>query len=292
MSKYLTLAIMSAILIFLSCTGESEDHQYTGILEGTSVRVPALTPGEIIDMFVETGNYVERGQLLAVIDSTELTFQRERFLASAEELNIQTEVALTNLARVKDDFTYLKTKFDRIETLYKSQSVTKQQLDDMGNNLQNANAAMINARQTLNSIAAKSKQIEAQIKSIDKKIKDTKITAPINGIIVTNYFENGEAVPAFGAVFEIIDIATMEVKIYISEQLLAHIKHSDTVRITVDGLEKTLPGDIIWISPKAEFTPKTILTPDTRTSLVYAVKVSVKNEDGILKHGMPVVITL
>ena len=53
-----------------------------------------------------------------------------------------------------------------------------------------------------------------------------------------------------------------------------------------------MPGKIMWISPQAEFTPKTILTPDTRTSLVYAVKISIANQEGILKHGMPVVITL
>ena len=62
--------------------------------------------------------------------------------------------------------------------------------------------------------------------------------------------------------------------------------------MTIDGLSETLQGSIIWISPKAEFTPKTILTPNTRTSLVYAVKITIPNKEGILKHGMPVVINL
>ena len=56
----------------------------------------------------------------------------------------------------------------------------------------------------------------------------------------------------------------------------------------VDGLGQSLVGKIAWISPRAEFTPKSILTPETRTSLVYAVKIDVPNPDGVLKHGMPV----
>ena len=52
--------------------------------------------------------------------------------------------------------------------------------------------------------------------------------------------------------------------------------------------DKELKGTVRWISPKAEFTPKTILTPDTRSSLVFAVKITINNPEGILKHGMPV----
>jgi len=109
---------------------------------------------------------------------------------------------------------------------------------------------------------------------------------------VSKYFEAGEAIPPFTPILEIIDINEMTTNIYISEKLLAKVKHGQQVSVSVDGLDKTLSGRISWISPKAEFTPKNILTPETRTSLVYAVKVSVKNEDGVLKHGMPVVIEL
>jgi len=49
---------------------------------------------------------------------------------------------------------------------------------------------------------------------------------------------------------------------------------------------------VSWVSPKAEFTPKTILTPETRTSLVYAVKVTIPNPKRVLKHGMPVEVIL
>jgi HlyD family secretion protein len=127
---------------------------------------------------------------------------------------------------------------------------------------------------------------------VNKKIKDAVMVAPTGGIISEKYFELGEAIPPLSPIVEIIEIRKVEVKIYISEKKLPEVKYGQEARVTVDGLEKELNGTLSWVSPKAEFTPKTILTPETRTSLVYAVKISVPNPEGILKHGMPVEVFL
>jgi HlyD family secretion protein len=292
MNKLVPALISCVILIQLGCNGDTNGLTYTGTVEGTAVKVPALTPGKIIKFYVQTGEFVHSGQLLAAVDSTDLIFQREQLSASTEELTIQKNIAKANLTRVTEDYNYLKTKYERIATLYHAESVTKQQLDDISNSLQNAGIAVSNSQQALNSIGASNKRIEAQIKSIEKKINDAHITAPVDGIVTDLFYEAGEAVPQFGPILEIIDMKKPEVKIYISEELLSQIKFGQEVRVKADGREDTMTGTIMWISPKAEFTPKTILTPDTRTSLVYAVKISIANDDGILKHGMPVVITL
>jgi len=292
MTKISFICILTALFFIAGCSGDTSDRQYTGILEGTSIQVPALTPGQIIQIPVNTGEYIEKNQLLAVVDSTDLIYQREQLTAALDELTIQMEMAQINVSRANKDYAYVKTTHDRIANLYKSESVTKQQLDDVTNNLQNSQTALSNARQSLSRIAAGQKRIEAQIKSINKKINDARIISPASGIITTIYFEAGEAIPQFSPIMEIIDIKDMEVKIYISEELLSTIKYGQEVTISVDGMDQTMKGQIIWVSPKAEFTPKTILTPNTRTSLVYAIKVSIPNEDGILKHGMPVVISL
>jgi len=292
MNKIFFILTLIALGIITGCTGNDRSHQYTGILEGTSIQVPALTPGQIIEIPVNTGDYVEKNQLLAIIDSTDIIFQREQLTAALEELAIQLETARINLSRAEKDFDYIKTTHDRIARLYNSQSATKQNLDDVTNKLQNAQTVLSNARQSLRRIAAEQKRIDAQIKSVNKKISDARIISPGKGIITNIYYEEGEAIPQFSPIMEIIDLNDIEVKIYISEELLSQIKYEQEVTVTVDGLDETMSGHVIWVSPKAEFTPKTILTPDTRTSLVYAVKISVPNDDGILKHGMPVVINL
>ena len=80
----------------------------------------------------------------------------------------------------------------------------------------------------------------------------------------------------------------MKVTIYVSTNELSHTKIGNQADIKVDGVDELMKGTITWISSESEFTPKTILTEETRTTLVYAVKIAVSNPDGILKIGMPV----
>ena len=91
---------------------------------------------------------------------------------------------------------------------------------------------------------------------------------------------------------EIIDLKNVWVKIYISEKILPLIKTGQEAQIHPDGISEYLTGTIGWINSRAEFTPKTILTEETRTSLVYAVKLYITNEKGVLKEGMPVTVHL
>jgi HlyD family secretion protein len=74
--------------------------------------------------------------------------------------------------------------------------------------------------------------------------------------------------------------------------MLPQVKYGQQVHLHVDGVSEALPGQVSWVSERAEFTPKTILTPETRAALVYAVKVLVDNPEGMLKHGMPVEVGL
>jgi len=141
MNKIFFLLMLIALFICGGCTGDDRDHLYTGILEGTSIQVPALTPGQIIEIPVNTGDYIEKNQLLAIVDSTDLIYQREQLKASQDEITIQMETARINVSRADKDYTYLKTTHDRIANLYKSESVTKQQLDDVTNNLQKSQTA-------------------------------------------------------------------------------------------------------------------------------------------------------
>ncbi len=288
--KFYSVALL-ILIFFLGCKNDNQ-HQYTGVLEGTAVKVPALVGGQIIALFIDTGDLVVKDQKIAVIDSTELVFQRQQLQASLLEIQIQQEIARTTFDKTKTDLAYVQEKYDRVAQLYQKNSTPKQNLDDAQNQLQTVTTAQRSARQNLQSLAARQQQVQAQLNLANKKIHDTVILSPCSGIITTKYYETGEAVMPLSAIVEIIDIRTIETKIYISETQLSQVKYGQTVRVIIDGLENNMTGQVSWISPKAEFTPKSILTPETRTSLVYAVKISIDNPAGLLKHGMPVVIEL
>jgi hypothetical protein len=131
MTKISFLCLLTALFIFTGCSGDAGDHQYTGILEGTSVQVPALTPGQITQIPVKTGEYIEKNQLLAVVDSTDLIYQREQLTAARDELTIQKEIARINVSRANKDYAYLKTTHDRVALFFDG----KIQITDKADNL-------------------------------------------------------------------------------------------------------------------------------------------------------------
>jgi HlyD family secretion protein len=289
------LRILIAIFLVqfvMGCGSSSERGSYTGVLEGRTVQVPALTGGEIVRILVDTGYEVTAGDTLAFVDTTELALEQKQVLAVLEELEVQEEIASTELDRAQSDLSYVKQKEERIQTLYEKEATARQNLDDLLNETQRAEAAFQAAGQQVRSLQAKRKQLETQLALIEKRVSDATIVAPIGGLVGTRYYEHGEAVPALQPIVELIRVDEMEVKIYVAEEALPTIKHEQPVEVRVDGLDEKLSGWVSWVSPKAEFTPKTILTPQTRTSLVYAVKVIVPNPKRALKHGMPVEVIL
>jgi len=292
MKNKIILTLIVLTFITFSCDNGEDIYEYTGIVEGVSIKVPALTGGKIINMNIKEGQFVEKDQLIAIVDTLELTINKDQVSASLEEIAVQTEIAKNNLSRTDNDYKYVKDKYDRMNKLYKSNSIPKQSLDDVKNKYESVESAVVSARQSLNSIGAKRKQLEAQLKLMEKKISDAKISSPFAGYITSKFFEAGEAIMPLNPVVEIINTLKMETDIYVSETQLPEINFGQEVSINIDGTDKDLTGKIDWISPESEFTPKTILTPETRTSLVYAVKIAIENPDGILKHGMPVVVQL
>ena len=290
--KIATILLPISLMLVLSCGSDSNTLHFTSVLEGTAIQVPALTGGQISKLLVDTGYQVDAGDTIAVIDTTELSLKQRQLDASMQELASQTELAKIALNQAKTDLDYVKERYDRTLILYQKNTATKQTLDDVSNQLQRAETQHKSAQQNLQTLKTKKEQISAELKLVRKKINDAVILAPINGVISTKYFEPAEAVPGMSPIVEMIDLNVLDVKIYISEKMLSQVKYGQEAEVRVDGSDQSFKGKISWISPKAEFTPKSVLTPETRTSLVYAVNVKVMNQDGILKHGMPVEVVL
>ncbi len=292
MKRILRLLFFLFLLQWTHCTNKSENPIYTGIIEGKIIQIPALTGGKISHLFAEEGQTISIGDTLALIDTTELALEHRQLKTMLEEIAIQKRICQTKENQAESDLDYAEQEYERMKALVDGNVTPKQNLDQLNNQLQKAYSAFEIARQQTQSISAKQKQLLVQLELLRKKITDAIVVAPINGFISSRYYESGEAVPPLQPLFELIRNDQMEVKIYISENQLVRVFPGQEVHIRIDGLENELSGYISWISPKSEFTPKMILTPDTRTSLVYAVIISVDNIGNTLKHGMPVEIVL
>lgn len=116
----------------------------------------------------------------------------------------------------------------------------------------------------------------------------TTIQNPINGTVTVKYANQNEITAPGKPLYKVADLSSFVLRAYMTGAQLGAVKVGQKVKVLVDaGVDKTrtLIGKVIWISDKAEFTPKTIQTKDERANLVYAMKIQVPN-DGFLKAGM------
>ena len=122
-----------------------------------------------------------------------------------------------------------------------------------------------------------------------EQLQKSFISSPISGTVLNTYAEEGELIMPGKAIFKVVDLSELTLKVYISGAMLPSVKTGQEVDVIIDAdkdSNQTLKGNVSWISSEAEFTPKIIQTKEERVKLVYAVKVKVKN-DGRLKIGMP-----
>jgi HlyD family secretion protein len=148
-----------------------------------------------------------------------------------------------------------------------------------------AGAATIQQRDEL---ATRVAVLASQKKSIDLQLGDASIKSPISGIVLNKFVNKGEFVVPGTPIAEVADLSVLEALIYLPLNKLPSIKIGQGVSVLVEGLSGSIPAKITWIASESEFTPKTILTKETRTTLVYAVKLKVQNKNGSLKIGMPI----
>lgn len=285
--KY-TLTLLVAALLLAACSHKQRDLTYAGTLDGTKIQVSALTGGKILELLADEGDLVQKGDTIAIIDTEDLHYQQQQLEAANAALASNLIIAQSNMEQAERDLKYLRERFTRTGELYKTQAVSQQTYDDMSNQLSKMQTAYSNSKHNLTALQNNLKQNGAQISGIQKKIRDATILAPNTGTITTRYFSTGEVIPPMGSVAEIIDTRLLDLKIYVSVDLLGKLKLGDQIKVKPEGMDDIYSGNIIWISQQSEFTPKNILTPETRSSLVYAVKIQVPNTDGKLKHGMPV----
>lgn len=290
-NRILLVGASLMILILFACKAKTTSQVYTSAMEGETILVPSITGGIVNKLYISEGDWVETGDTLAMLDNREIRYQIEQLDASLQELEIQKIIAKTNMNQTQEDLRHTKETTDRLRSIYEVNGLSRQSYDDANNMLQKATSMASNTKEQYMMLEASQSKIASQKKILQKKLSDAILRAPSSGTITSLYFHVGEAIPMYGNLCELVDTRLLTTKAYVAETVLNAIRIGQTVKLsTADG--RKYPGKVIVISSKAEFTPKTILTPDTRSAMVYAIKISVDNPAALLKIGMPVDIEL
>ena len=277
MKKKVIIALILILLIVGICVyfynkinkkDNSNELTLYGNIEIRQVDLSFQVPGLVSNLLKEEGDTVKKGELIAVMDESDYDANYKRAIAEVER----------TLAQQKD----ATDKYNRYAPLGVDDTVSKRDVESLSNAKHKANADY--------------KAAVANKDYLSNQLKYTKLYAPEDGIIMVRVQEPGSNVQKGQPVYTMAKTNPVWVRAYVNEKELGNIKYGQQVNVYTDttnpntGEKREYKGQIGYISPVAEFTPKTVQSTDIRTDLVYRIRVYIDDTDEFLRQGMPVTI--
>lgn len=220
--------------------------------------------GRVQEVFVDEGDEVQPKQLLAILDKVPYEESLSLYKAKVKEMEMALEKT--------------KAKFQKRDQV-DPQAISQEDYDDAFYNFEEMNA----------NLEASIAQLEIATTNVD----DTHLYSPTFGSVLTRIREPGSVLNPGDPVFTVSIASPVWIRTYVSERELGRIYPGMRADIITDTTElKMYHGQIGFISPVAEFTPKTVESTSLRTELVYRLRVIVEDPNRELKQGMPVTIRL
>lgn len=289
MKFFLTISLAS---LCVACGTKEVAWDATGTFEATQITVSAQGNGEIEWLSLYDGQQLDSAQVVGIIDTIQLSLKKAQLVASRSGAMSRRADIAKQIASIKQQIAWQSEELKRYQALVKNSAATQKQVDDISNQISVLNRELVAQRSTLEntnrSITDDGRAIEVQIAQNEDMLSKCYITSPIKGTVLVRLMEAAEYATTGKPIFEIADMNDMYIRAYITANQLTQMKLGQSVKVYSDfGAEsqRQYDGVVQWISSRAEFTPKTIQTRDERANLVYAVKISVRN-DGYLKIGM------
>lgn len=309
----LIAAAAIAWLVTRRTGGDGGTVAVSGTIEVTEVEASFKVPGRVRERLVDEGELVKAGQIVARLDDEDLRLevaQRERdteaLAANLRELETgfrKEEIARADAAvsRARADAERLKADFVRQETLYQREVISRRDFDAAKAAYESSQAALREAvaQQELMHRGPRSEQIDAARARLGQarealelartRLGYATLAAPLGGVVLAKHVEPGEQVAAGTPIISIGDMANTWMRAYIAETDLGRVKVGQKARVKSDTWpDRRYEGTVTFISPEAEFTPKSVQTQKERVKLVYRIKITIPNPAMELKPGMPV----
>ena len=282
-----TAALLLSVLATGACRKQRVDAY--GNFEATEVTVAAEVAGRLLTLPLEEGVRVSRGALLGAVDTVPLVLERRADVARRAAGASRAREAESGIAALEVQLAIAQRDLSRTQRLLQNAAATAQQGDRAEREVKVLKEQLVGARATRASLTQELAALDAQVALIDDRLARSRIISPLDGTVLTKYAEPGEYVQAGQPLVKLAPLDSLTFRAYVSGAQLAGLRLGQQVSVGVDRADSiaTLPGRITWIASAAEFTPTPIQTRDERADQVYAVKVAVSNQNGLLKIGMP-----
>ncbi len=247
-----------------------------GRLEADDIDITPKYPGRIATLLVDEGDLVKAGQVVARMDTrdTEVTLRKAE--AQVQQAERMLEEASANVVQQETQQKLAAQQFDRTRTLFEKGYATKELLDQRQQALDGANAALNAATakvgETEHALAAATQDV-AYNKIV---INDGVLVAPRDARVQYRLVNTGEVIGAGAKIFTLLDLSKVYMTVFLPTQDVGKIALGAEGRIVLDALpDVVIPGNVSFISPTSQFTPKTVETQSERDKLMFRIKVRV-----------------
>ncbi|HET7216875.1 MAG TPA: HlyD family efflux transporter periplasmic adaptor subunit [Vicinamibacterales bacterium] len=305
--------------------GGANGPRASGYVEATEVRVAPDVGGRIVELKVAEGDRIETGALIARLETADVDLairrsQADRDQAVAQlrlvqagaraedirQAKAQVESSEADVRAAEAELAAANADLQRFEALLQVNAGSRKQRDDAATRRDVAVARVFAAKERTRALAetvvrlvagarpeeiaaarARVASAEAQVATLEKSRADATLTSPVAGIVTSKLADAGEVIAPRTPIVVVTDLDHAWANVYVDEPVVPRLKLGQKVVLLTDAGQR-LEGTITFISPKAEFTPRNVQTAQERSRLVYRIKVSADNRQGILKPGMPV----
>ena len=288
----------------------------SGTIEVTQVQLAPQVGGRILSLDVQEGRPVHKGDLLArlTLDGVDKDLEMAEAALGAARQNLavlesgarseqidaataQLELKRLQSEQARRDYERFKNLADRGAVAQREAELYREQMETSRKSVQMAQDELDllttgNRAEDIEAARERTRQAEAAVEKATILVGYKKIYAPVDGVVLTKNYEEGDVV-ASGA--SLATLGVMErcwVNVYIPSTQLGLIRLGGEASVQVDSYpDRTFPAVVTEISQEAEYNPRLSLTPDQRANMVFRVKVSLDNPEGIMKPGMPADVT-
>jgi HlyD family secretion protein len=261
----LIVLVLSLALFFAKPKMNPNVLTLYGNVDVRQVDIGFRVPGKVVDLKFEEGDVVRQGDLMSFLDQA--------------PYNNEVVQSAANLDSIKASLINAEKVYERRVELIGLGGVSQEDFDQ----------ALANRDQLLASFL----QAEASLAIAMDNLAFTRALAPTDGIILTRIREPGTVVNSADPIYTLSVSSPVWIRAYVDEPNLGQVYYGMPVDIYTDiNGGEVYSGKVGFISPVAEFTPKSVETTKLRTDLVYRLRIYADNPDRELVQGMPVTVKL
>ena len=253
--------------------------QANGRIEVQRVDVSAKIPGRIASITVREGDLVGEGQVIAVMDETEIRAELAAAKAAVERAIQGIAQARATTASREADLALADVQLKRSMDLRRNDYASQAEIDQRRAARDVAAAAVEAAKAVIGDAEAARKVAEANVMQVEARLVDMTLRAPVAGRVEYRLVEPGEVVGAGGKVVTLLDLSDVYMTVFLPTASVGQVRLGSEARIVLDAApDYVIPATVSFVAAEAQFTPKTVETTDERAKLMYRVKVSIPIE--------------